>query len=158
MRETDLPSPGANPNSFALRRIAANYLSNIQMVARAYPGGKNPQAGQLKAFFTACAAKCDAFIDSVLPTVTTRVLNSATQVTITFTEALSGSKKPLPAAFTVSAGGVVTAVAISGNTVVLTGTGFTVAATVVYVVPTPAAQKLQDPSGNLVAAFSGALA
>lgn len=55
MRETDLPSPGIGGKGHHLRRIAANAISQLQVVAPNYPGGLHPSASSLRSFFSACA-------------------------------------------------------------------------------------------------------
>lgn len=55
MRETDLPSPGIGGKGHHLRRIAANAISQLQVVAPNYPLGQHPSATTLRAFFSACA-------------------------------------------------------------------------------------------------------
>jgi len=56
MKEATLPSPGPGSKSMHLRRIAANSISQLEMIAPKYPTGKHPDAPKLKAFFDACSA------------------------------------------------------------------------------------------------------
>ena len=155
MRQETLPSPGLLSNGIRLRIEAAKAISSVEITAGRTPGGKTSAAAGLQAFFTACASALSALADVTAPTVSTRVRNSATQATITFSEALAESVVPAAAAFTLSAG-TVTAVAVSGTTVVLTGTSIGSGATVTYTAP--ATNFLRDRAGNAVASFSGALA
>lgn len=62
MREDNLPSPNIGSRGFHLRRVAAQSISQLQVVAPNYANGKHPQAATLKAFFLACAAACDPMI------------------------------------------------------------------------------------------------
>lgn len=68
MRETSLPSPGIGGKGYHLRRIAANAISQLELVAPRYPNSVHPDAATLEAFFAACAAGVDA-IDGVVPTL-----------------------------------------------------------------------------------------
>lgn len=54
MRESDLPSPNIGARGFHLRRVAAQAISQLEVVAPAY-GGTHPEAQALADFFTACA-------------------------------------------------------------------------------------------------------
>lgn len=58
MRESDLPSPNIGARGYHLRRIAANAISQLQVSAPSYPGGKHPEGSTLRAFFSACANAC----------------------------------------------------------------------------------------------------
>jgi hypothetical protein len=156
MRLETLPAPGLLSNGIRLRIEAAKAISTVEVVAGRTPGGKVSSAGTLRTFFTACASALDSLVDATAPTVSSRVRNSATQATITFSEPLSPSVVPAPAAFTIGGGATVTAVAVSGSTVVLTGTGINAGATVTYT--RPATNFLRDLVGNPVATFSGVLA
>jgi len=60
MREASLPSPNIGPCGFHLRRVAAKAISQLEVVAPRYAGGKHPSATELKAFFDACSAACAA--------------------------------------------------------------------------------------------------
>lgn len=55
MKEASLPSPGVGSKSMHLRRIAANALSALEVVAPKYSGSSHPSAAGLATFFTACA-------------------------------------------------------------------------------------------------------
>ncbi|WP_448500710.1 hypothetical protein [Sphingomonas sp.] len=55
MRETDLPSPNVGARGFHLRRVASQAISQIEVSAPSYTGGKHPDASSLRAFFSACA-------------------------------------------------------------------------------------------------------
>lgn len=55
MRESSLPSPDIGGKGHHLRRIAAQAISQLEVVAPKYAGGKHPSATKLRAFFSACA-------------------------------------------------------------------------------------------------------
>jgi hypothetical protein len=55
MRETALPSPNIGGRGHHLRRVAAQAISQIEVIAPNYPGGLHPQATDLRNFFIACA-------------------------------------------------------------------------------------------------------
>lgn len=56
MKEASLPSPGVGSKSMHLRRIAANAISALEMIAPKYANGSHPGAEDLVAFFDACSA------------------------------------------------------------------------------------------------------
>jgi hypothetical protein len=150
MRDTTLLSPGPISTSYNLRRIAAASISNIEIVARKTPGGKTRTAKQLQAFFTDCASKLAAYVDSVIPTLAgaTATATSATNINIVFLESMDQTKKPLPTEFTIP-GDTITAVAwTNATTLALTGTGFAAAETLTYTPGTP--NRLTDLAGNVV--------
>lgn len=60
MREATLPSPNIGPRGYHLRRIAAQAISQLEVVAARYADGKHPDAGALADFFAACKAAADA--------------------------------------------------------------------------------------------------
>lgn len=155
MRDTQLTSPGAIPMGHQIRRMAAIAISGIQIAAGRRANGKSPGALTLKAFFDSCSTAVAAYVDSAVPTVVSRVATSATLATITMSEEL---KNVIPATSSVTvSGGVVTGLAVSGSTILITGTGFAAAATVTYTKP-GSAPFFTDASGNAVATFTGALA
>lgn len=154
MRETTLPGPGVISQGHELRRVAAQAISQIEIVAARTPGGKTRAAATLAAFFTAAAATLDNIKDSTAPTMagTTATVNSATQITIVFAEAMTTSVTPAIGDFAVNNGGTVSAVAwVSGN-LRLTGTGYAAGDTVTYTKPTT--NFLRDLAGNAVASGS----
>ena len=55
MREFDLPSPNIGGKGHHLRRIAANAISQLEIAATGYAGGKHPNATDLRKFFSAAA-------------------------------------------------------------------------------------------------------
>jgi len=67
MRDVDLPSPGT-ARGMELRRMAANYISELQRIAPKYPNGKHPGAATLVAFFAACSAAVDGSPVVIPPT------------------------------------------------------------------------------------------
>lgn len=157
MKLTSLLSPGMLSNAGRLRIEAATALSRAQLTSLSQASGKSKAAKDLQNFFTDCASRLASYVESAVPTVISRVRTSATVVTVTFSEVLAAGEKNTPSAsaFTVS-GATVTSVAVSGTTVVLTGTGFLAGQTVAYTAP--ATGKLIDLVGNAVANFSGVTA
>lgn len=156
MRETTLPSPGALPEGFELRRKAAWAISRCEIVARRSAGGKTQAAGTLAAFFTACASALSSISDLVAPTVSTRVRTGANTLTVTFNETLDTSVVPAKSCFVFTPARTVTAVAVVGTTVVVTATGVIATDSVAYTAP--ATNFLRDRAGNEVASFSGVIA
>lgn len=61
MREDDLPSPGIVGGGAQLRRQAAIVISYVDVNKGA--DGFQSEATKLKAFFDACSAACDDFIE-----------------------------------------------------------------------------------------------
>jgi hypothetical protein len=55
MREASLPSPNCGQRGYHLRRIAAQAISQLEVVAPNYPDGKHPAASELRNFFSFCA-------------------------------------------------------------------------------------------------------
>lgn len=155
MRETSLTSPGAIMMGHQIRRMAAVAISGVEIAARRRANGKSPAAKTLKAFFDSCSSALTTYVDSVVPTVVSRVATSATLATITMSEELA-NVIPATSSVTVS-GGTVTGLSVSGNKLLITGTGFAAAATVAYTKP-GSAPFLTDASGNALASFTGALA
>jgi hypothetical protein len=156
MRETTLPSPGALPEGFELRRKAAWAISRCEIVARRTAGGKTQAAGTLAAFFTACASALSSISDLALPTVSTRVRTAANTLTVTMSEALDESVVPAKSAFVFTPARTVTAVAVSGSTVVVTATGVIATDSVTYTAPST--NYLRDLAGNAVSTFTGVIA
>lgn len=128
MREADLPSPGLTQNAKAmhLRRIAANMISSLDVIAPKYPNGAHPDAAKLVAFFNAAAAAA-ATIGKARPAMTLATAGNATTVavgaTLATTVGKGGSSGAVtyvssnPARATVNASGVVTGVAPGAVTI-----------------------------------------
>lgn len=154
MRITGLPTPGPLSVAVELRRVAAFAISSLEIVAMRAPSHKVSWAGQLQTFFTACAAACAPYVQATL-TVVSRVANSATQVTVTFSGPLDAAT-PAPSAFALTGGAVVTGVTVVGSTVVLAGTGMAVGQTLTYTAPVTGF--LRDSTGVAIANFTGVLA
>jgi len=57
MQEASLPSPDIGAKGYHLRRMAANVISQLEVVAMSYPNGAAPGASKVVAFFNACSAK-----------------------------------------------------------------------------------------------------
>lgn len=155
MRETSLTSPGAIMMGHQIRRMAAVAISGVEIAARRRANGKSPAAKTLKAFFDSCSAALVSYVDSAVPTVVSRVATSATLATITLSEELA-NVIPVVGSVTIS-GGTVTGLAVSGNTILVIGTGFAAAATWTYTKP-GSGNVFQDASGNALATATGALA
>lgn len=152
MRETTLPGPGVISQGQELRRVAAQAISQIEIVAARTPGGKTRAAATLATFFTACATALDNIKDATAPTmagISPAVATSATQINLTFAETMDTSVTPAAAAFAVNNGGAVTTVAWVAGVLRLTGTGFAAADVVTYT--KPATNFLRDRAGNAVA-------
>jgi hypothetical protein len=159
MRESTLPSPGVISMGHKLRREAASAISFIEIVAARTPGGKTRAAASLATFFTACATALDDLKDATAPTMAAidpAVATSATQINLTFAEAMDTSVTPAAAAFSVNNGGTVTTVAWVSGVLRLTGTGYAAADVVTYT--KPATNFLRDLAGNAVASGTKAVA
>lgn len=156
MRETTLPSPGILTWAHQLRRMAALAISAVEISSRHTPGGKSKQAKGLQTFFTACATALNSYVDSVLPTVTTRVRTATNTCVVTFSETLNASTSVPLTSVVFSPVRTVTAIVVSGTTMTITATGVIATDTITYT--QPAAQGVADASGNLAASFSGAVA
>lgn len=156
MRIENLLSPGLYSNGIKLRTEAAKAISAAEVTAMVTPGGLNPSAGVLAAFFSDCAAKLAGLYETTAPTVSSRTRVSATEVRIVFSEKMDTSVLPTAAAFA-SSGNTITDIKwLNDTTLVLIGTGFAVTETVSYT--QPALNAIRDRSANKVASFSGALA
>lgn len=163
MKHTDLPSPGLISQAGALRNNMAQAISYVQTMAKYSATGKSKHAKTLATFLTAAQVAVAQLADSVVPDFVSGSVNGSI-VRLVYSEDLSATGVPLPAAFAVLVATVaraVTDVSVGGNTVTLTLATPVVAAqavTVAYAVPTPVAQKLQDASGNFaVAKAAGAV-
>ncbi len=153
MRDTTLPSPGpAASMGHNLRRLSAQAISQVEIVAGKTLGGKTAAAAQLQAFFTACATALNAFVDTTAPTwaAATATATSATQINIVFAENMDITVAPAASAFAIS-GDTITAVAwTSATNLRLTGTGFAAAETLSYTKPTTNTY-IRDRVGNALA-------
>lgn len=168
MRDTTLPSPGVLAQGHNLRRTAAAAISAIEITARRTPGGKTLGARQLSDFFTACAASLSTLVDSVLATVVSRVRTGVNTATVTMSEALDPSTSVPLSCFVFSPSRVVTAVVVTGSTIVVTATGVIATDTITYTppaAPVPASAEdgrkhlgVKDLAGNPIATFTGILA
>lgn len=156
MRVDTLPSPGVvGGNAYQLRLQAAKAISAVEIQSK-FVGGATRQAAQLSAFFTACVAALATMVDTVAAVVTTRVRTSSTTATITFDGALDPSAAVPLSAFTIGAR-VLSAVVVTGSTIVITGVAITAGDVVTYTKPT-SGNVVLDAQGNEVASFTGALA
>jgi hypothetical protein len=141
--------------------MAAIAISAIEINARHTASGKSRSAAKLKVFFDACSTAVAAYVDSVLPTVVSRVRTAANTLTITCSEALSPSGSvPLTAFVVKDSGGTVTrpatAVVVSGSTIVVTATGVIATDTVAYTAPTDGTQVFDASGSNALASFTAA--
>lgn len=167
MRDTSIVSPGILSNGFLIRREAAKAISTIEIQCARTAGGKTPAAARLKAFFDDCSSKLATFVEVVLPTVTTRVRTSATVATVTFSEAMTPSGSVPLASVVFTPARVISAINVTGSTMVVTGVGITVGDTITYTPPAtfysagnpvPQSNGARDLAGNLAATFTGVLA
>lgn len=154
MRETTLPSPGNVTWGHQLRRLCAMAISAIELSGRHSVSGKSRQAKQLQTFFTACAAAIATYVDSVVPTVVSRIRTATNTVVITASEALSPSTSVPLTAFVFTPARVVTAVVVSGTTITITATGAITGDTVAYTAPALLSQNILDGAGNALASFA----
>lgn len=152
MRVDTLPAPGVLGNGYQVRHEAAKAISQVEITARATPGGKTQGAVKLKAFFDACSSALSSLVDSTAPTISgsTITRTSATTYTVTFTEAMSQLVLPAASTFTIPSR-TVTGIAWTSSTVltITVASGATVGDVVTYT--QPAVNALQDLAGNLVA-------
>lgn len=155
MRIETLLAPGLLSNGIRLRTEASKAISAVEITAGRTPGGKTSAAATLQAFFTDCASKLSALVDSVVPTVSSKTATSATQINIVFSEAMDQTVVPDLSAFAISGDTITAAAWTSATNLRLTGTGFAAAETLAYT--KPAVSYLRDKAGNAVASFSGAL-
>lgn len=154
MREDKLLSPGGIHGGFLLRREAAKAISSIEILASRTPGGKTAAAKELSAAFTDWASKLAGFIESVLPTVTTRIRTATNTVVVTCSEALQPRANVPLTAFTFAPARTVTAIVVTGSTITITATGAVAGDTLTYVKPTDAKLTIKDLAGNELAAFA----
>lgn len=155
MRETTLPSPGPLAMmGHQLRRQAALAISGVETRSRHTVTGKSKAANQLKAFFDACSTALASYIDTTLPTVVSRIRTAANTVTITCSEQLNASDSVPLTAFVFSPARTVTAIHVTGTTIVITATGAVAGDTVAYTAP--AVNPVVDVAKNALATFTAA--
>jgi len=155
MRIATLLSPGKLSNGIKLRVEAAKAIGSVEVNAMHTPGGKYVGAKALADFFTDCASKLASLYEVVLPTIVSRVAASATQVNMTFSEAMDQTVIPPLSAFTSSGNTITGAVWFSSTVLRFTGTGFTAGENFTYTAP--AVSYLRDLAGNAVATSSANL-
>jgi len=167
MRDTALTYPGVLSNGYKLRSEAAKAISTVEIAARATSGGKTAGAAKLSAFFASCVAALATYIEAVLPTVVTRVRTAANTATITMSEALNPSTSVPLTSVVFSPARTVTAIVVTGSTIVVTATGVIATDTITYTPPSAVAGAgnatatylgVTDLAGNAVATFTGVLA
>lgn len=162
MRIETLLSPGLLSMGVRLRVEAAKAISAIEINAARTPGGKTQSAATLSAFFSDCASKLSGLIDAVLPTVSARIASSATQITISFSEAMDTSVIPALSTFVLATGTgtgtpLKTSLAwVDSTHLKIVGTVMSAGNTVTYTAP--AVSFLRDRAGNKLASFTGATA
>ena len=156
MKYDALPSPGFIGSGLELQKQCVKAISYTEVMA-SLKGGKTEQAASLTTFFNACIAAISGFIDTVLPTFVSAVVNRTAApktLTITFSEGLNPTIVPAGSAFTLSQGGAVTAVSIIGNSIVLTATTAFTASAITVAYTQPGTNAARDTSGNLLATFA----
>lgn len=156
MKYDALPSPGFIGSGLELQKQCVKAISYVEVMAD-LKGGKTEQAKSLTTFFTACNAAIAGFIDTVLPTFVSAVVNRAAApktLTITLSEGLDTTIVPAASAFTLSQGGPVTAVTIIGKSIVLTSTTAFTASAITVAYTQPGTNAARDTSGNLLATFA----
>lgn len=160
MRIDSLLSPGSLIQAYQLRKSACLAISQVETLARFTSGGKTAQAAKLSAFFSDCVSKLAAYVEVVLPTVTTRVRTATNTATITFSEALSPSTSVPLTSVVFTPARTVTAINVTGSTMVITATGVIATDTITYTPPTNGNAHLgvKDLAGNFAAGFTGVLA
>lgn len=155
MKFDALPSPGFIGSGLELQKQCVKAISYTEVMAD-LKGGKTEQAKSLTTFFTACIAAVSAFVDAVLPTFVSAVINRTAApktLTITLSEPLM-NVVPAASAFTTTGGGTVQSVAIVGSTIVLTNSANFPGTPVTVTYVQPATNGARDLSGNLVASFT----
>lgn len=157
MRVDTLPAPGVLGNGYQVRHEAAKAISQVEITARATPGGKTQGAVKLKAFFDACSTALTAMVDSTAPTISGAVVTrtSATTFTVVFTESMSQLVLPAASTFTIPSRVVTTIAWTNATTLTITVTAGAVAGDVVTYTA-PALNAIQDLAGNVVATGSKA--
>jgi hypothetical protein len=155
MKINDLLSPGILANGIKLRVEAAKAIGSVEVTAMRTPGGKISSAKVLADFFTDCASKLSGLYEVVVPTVVSRVAASATQVNITFSEAMDQTVVPALSAFASSGNTITAAEWVSSTVLRLTGTGFAAGENLTYTKPD--VSFLRDLAGNAVATTSANL-
>lgn len=172
MRRESLPSPGMLSMGIDLQGRMARAISSVEVNA-GQSGGISSQAKQLDNFLVAARAAISAFIDAVLPVVSSRNVGAANYaipgsgqvagnfVRIRTSKMLDRSYVPAAAAFALaSPAKVISNVQVDGPDVILTVTvPYTAAdttATVAYTAPGAGANGVRDLSGNLLATFAAA--
>jgi len=160
MRVDSLPSPGLLSNGIRLRIEASRAISAVEINAGIpVNAGKSSSAKILDDFLVACRTAIATFIDTVAPTVTSRVIRNseADQIYIAHSEGISPAFLPQPSAFVISGQTrTISKVEVDGPFVILTVTVPFVpgAVNVAYTQPGTAAERLRDLSGNLLASYT----
>lgn len=157
MRLTDLPSPGRVANGIRMRTELVKAISSIQIASKSAANAKVAAAKDLTTCLNAAVAAISGFIDAVVPTVVTRstVAGDAKTVKVTFSEGLRPDVIPAASAFAFSPAKTITGMQVDGKVLTITvSAALTAGATLAYT--QPATNRLQDPSGNLVATWAAA--
>jgi len=162
MKLDALPSPGLLANGLRLQAESIKAISYVEVVSSLKSSGKTEQATTLTAFWTACIAAVAAFVDSVVPAISTRTVAPATganKIVLTYAEELDPNYVPATTAFAVTTTvRTVTDVEIIGTKVYLTvNTPFVAGNTINVAYTQPGAStNLRDLSGNYAASFTAA--
>jgi ABC-type enterochelin transport system permease subunit len=164
MRTSTLPSPGNLANGLKLRTESAKAISFCEVVGGKSVNGHTDAAGRLAAYFTACAATLTGLYETVVPTVSSRIIANTepSVIRLTFSEHMDRTVAPALAAFTLAGAGLggrtITSIAWISPTVL----GVTLSApatagielTIAYLMPSINA--LRDLSANRVVTFTAA--
>lgn len=159
MLDSNLPSPGFVPTGQRLRGECAKAISYAEVMAD-MRGGKSEQAKSLDTFFAACRTALSTLIDAAAPTLVSGLITRSTApktVVLTISEVLDGTITPAPTDFVVrddTVANVVTAVAISENTITLTLTSDMTAGVCDVAYTQPVTNGARDLTGNLLASFA----
>lgn len=158
MKINDLLSPGVLANGIKLRVEAAKAIGSIEVLCNRIPGNKSPSAKALADFFTDCASKLSTLHEETAPTITAQVASSATTIKLTFSEAMDETVLPAVSAFAIT-GDTITGLAWGSGgdagKLILTGTGFAAAESLVYT--KPSVSYLRDKAGNALATVTKTL-
>lgn len=167
MRRESLPSPGKLSMGVKLQSEMAKAVSAVELSAAVGAGGKSSLAKQLDVFLTAAKTAIAGFIDTVLPTVSSRNVGAYADpyvvpgsiVRIRTDKALDPAYVPAAAAFALaSPAKTISKVAIDGPDILLYVTvpyvSTDTTATVAYT--KPGTDQVRDLSGNELATFAAA--
>lgn len=156
MREYDLPALPSYGKGYEFRKMAAEICNEALAKAARY-GVANAEVGELSVFADAIKTAIASYVDVTAPVVSTRVATGANTVTVTFGSALEPSTSVPLSSVVFTPARTVTAIVVSGSTMVITATGAIATDSVAYTAPSEQ-PKLMGKDGNAVASFSGVVA